>query len=157
MVNQFHFHGTVCSYVRIGSTMSNVVAYIGLDNAPTDQNVQLLYYLLLSIPILPVSISLSNGYFLFYQLFLIIDCTAVTLVMRMLTHQVHILYLLLFLLMINMLNSITIDTKIFLSLITNLYFPFKKQSKVTPKLAKCGKRTSIQFFFSQIELLDNNP
>ena len=43
MANQFHFHGTVFSYVRIGNTMSNVVAYIGPDNAPMDQNVQLLY------------------------------------------------------------------------------------------------------------------
>ena len=146
MANQFHFNATVCSYVRIGSTMSNVVASVDPDNAPTDQNVQLLYYMQLSIPILPVSISLSNGYSLLYRLFLIIDCTMVTLVMPMLTHQVHILYLLLFLLMINMLNGITIDTKIFLFLIANLYFPFKKLSKIIPRLAKCGKHTSIQFF-----------
>ena len=111
---------TVYSYPLIGSITSNVVVSVGSDSALTDQNVQLLYYMQLSIPILPVSISLSNGYFLHYRPFLIIDCTVVTLVMPMLTHQVHILYLLSFLLMINMLNGITIDTKIFLSLIANL-------------------------------------
>ena len=134
------------AYVLIGNILSKLVAYVGPDNVPMDQNVQLLYYMLLSFSILPVSISLSNGYLLLYRLSLIIVCIVVILVIHMLTHQVHILYLLSFLLMINMLNGTTIDTKTFLFLISNICFLSKKQSKVIPKLTECGKHTSIQFF-----------
>ena len=99
----------------------------------------------LSIHILPVSINPSNIYSLYYQLYLIIDCTVAMLVMPMLTHQEHIMFQLLSLLMVNMLNGITIDTRTFLHLIRNMFFQFKRLSKVIQNYVECGKLISTPF------------
>ena len=104
--------------------------------------------MLLSIPILPVSISPSNGYFLLFRLSLIIGYMVVMLVMPMFTHQVHILFLHSFLLTINMMNNITIDTKIFLSLIANLCFLSKKQSRGHPEAGRMWKIHINSILFS---------